>query len=122
MNVLTVAAETLAAVAGSTGFVALITAVSRKKQVKVDVASKINEMSLEWAEDIKKEAEEARAQTKATRLELETLHRRMVAIQHEFDDLTRKFRILRNAIFSPNISVEDLRALVEGYSHRDDHP
>lgn len=118
-------AQTLATILAGGGFVALITAFSRKRQIKIDVASRINEMSLKWAEDIQEEADESRKQAREVRAEMEALHRRMQLMQHEFDDLTRKFRILRNAIFMPDITVEDLRALVTGYAngiHSDDHP
>lgn len=116
MRVFALVAQALATILGAGGIAAVITAFSRKRQMRIDVASRLNEMSLDWASDIKKEADESRAQAAAMRAEMESLHRRMVQIQRDFDDLTRKFRILRDAIFLPNVSVEELRTLVSGYA------
>lgn len=107
--------QTLATIIGSGGIVALFTVLLGRRKQKVDVADKLNEMSLDLVVDIKKEADDARREAHQARMEMGRLRSEVATLRNEMDDLLFKIRILNRAIFSEAVSRADLQTMASGY-------
>jgi chromosome segregation ATPase len=105
------------------GLVAIINAVSRKRLIKVEVADRLNEATLEWAEAMKADNAEVRRENAETRMELtearreaSEIRRDLSAARHEAEALGDDLRRLRTAILDPHATLERLRFMVGGAS------
>ncbi len=105
MNWLTVIASVLASVLGSGGVATVITALSRRRVVKVEAADRLNESTLEWAEGLKQDAV-------AARTELAAVRREMISVRKEAEALALDLRRLRLAILEPDATLDRLRLMV----------
>lgn len=103
------------------GLVAIVNAVSRKRLIKVEVADRLNEATLEWAESMKRDNAEVRRENAETRKELGEARREAAEIRrdltmarHEAEALADDLRRLRSAILDPEATLERLRAMLAG--------
>lgn len=114
------------------GVTELIRAIRSRRMDRVDSSVTLNDSTLKWAQDLQRDADDARAGERRAWDELRTarteMRREMDAIFTELhkhrqlaEILTYRFRVLVSAIMSPNASVESLRELAQdpnfsGYS------
>lgn len=101
------------------GFVSIVNAISRRRVVRVEVADRLNEATLEWAEAMKRDNAEVRRENSETRQELAEarreaaeVRREMTVVRHEAEALADDLRRLRLAILDPEATLERLRALL----------
>jgi septal ring factor EnvC (AmiA/AmiB activator) len=116
-------ASVAAALLTGGGFVAIVNAVSRRRLVRVEVADRLNEATLEWAEAMRAENAEIRRDNTETRQELAEarreaaeVRREMTVVRHEAEALAHDLRRIREAILDPDATLERLRALVGNQS------
>lgn len=87
-------------------------AASRRPAIRAEAADRLNDSTLEWAEALKADAKEARAEAAAARREATEAHAQMRAVRGEAEKLAAELRMLRTAIVDPAATVERLRLLV----------
>jgi hypothetical protein len=111
----------VAAGLGSAGLVRLIDALARKRVVRVEAAERVNEMTLEWADAVQKDAARAlldataaRAEAAAARLEAEQAHRALRMARREIETIAARLVRLQGAIMAPGATVEALRSIANG--------
>lgn len=116
------------AVLTGSGLTELIRALRSRRKDRVDSTATLNDSTLKWAQDLKKDSDEARAEAqqawqllRTTRVEMEAEFSRLVSELHKHrqlaEVLTYRYRVLVGAIMSPNASVESLRQLVDEPSY-----
>lgn len=111
---LTVVVTVVVAVLGGGGAAAIINAFARRKVTDVEVTKGLNESALEFANELKKDAQDARKETAEARREMGEMRREMSAVRVEAEALARDLRHLRLAILDPFATLEQLRAMVGG--------
>lgn len=92
---------------GGGGLVAIINAVTGRRQRRVDVVDRLSDSTLKWVEQFQEEASAARNEAHEARQELRN-------VRTEAEALARDLRDLRMAIMSPNASISTLREMVGG--------
>ena len=133
MNWLTVIASLVAAILGTGGTATIIQAVARRRPTKVEAVDRLNETTLEWAEQLKADAREARADAREARQEATESRRAALDAQREATEsrraaldaqreavesgrrvalLAEELRVLHTAIYDPAATVERLRQTV----------
>lgn len=133
MSWLTVVASLIAAILGTGGTAAIIQAVARRRPTKVEAVDRLNESTLEWAEQLKADARDARADAREARQEAadsrraaldaqrEATESRRAALEAQRDaaessrrvaELAEEVRALHAAIYDPNASIERLRQAI----------
>jgi hypothetical protein len=117
------AASIAAGILSGGGFVAIVNAITRRRLLKVEVADRLNEATLEWAEAMRAENAEIRRDNTETRQELAEarreaaeVRREMTVVRHEAEALADDLRRIRLAVLDPDATLERLRALVGGTS------
>lgn len=124
---------TISALVGG-GLTELIRAFSRRRKDRVDSTATLNDSTLKWAEALKRDSDESRAEAqeawkelrrrtlemqdelRQTRQQMDTELTGLVTEMHKHrqlaEVLTYRFRVVIGAIMSPSASVESLRQLV----------
>jgi len=122
MNWVTLASIAAGLLSGG-GIVAIVNGVTQRRLVKVEVADRLNEATLEWAEQLKADNADSRRENAETRHELAEarreaaeVRREMTVVRHEAEALADDLRRLRQAILDPNATLDRLRAIVGGGS------
>jgi multidrug efflux pump subunit AcrA (membrane-fusion protein) len=122
---LTVVASAVAAILGTGGTAAIIGAVAKRKVVRVEVADKLNEITLEWAEQLKAGEREARAEAREVRAEVaearraaEEARREAADARRQVTDLAEQLRALVTAIHEPNSTIDRLRLMAHQINGR----
>jgi len=126
----TVVAAVAAALLGTGGGAAIITALARRNVMKVEVAAKLNETALEYVEQVRTdtradvvaaraeaheartEASEARKEAAKARDEATSVRREMRTIKTEAIELTSYLGQIVRWIQSPDMDMDRLRELV----------
>jgi len=119
VNWLTVVASVLAALLTGAGGAAMVNALARRTVTKVEAVNRLNESTLEWAEQLKAdaagarvEAAEARREAAEARREATDARREMRAIKLEAEELAAFMGQMVRWVQSPDMSMERLRVLV----------
>lgn len=108
----TLVSQLLAAFLGAGGVTAIFKAVERwRKSNRVDVAAKLNDEALDFAQALKKDATEARVEAASARREAESAHTELRAVRFEVQQLTLYLRAVRAAAFRPDATVDSIRRL-----------
>lgn len=116
------------------GLTEFIRALSRRRKDRVDSTATLNDSTLKWAQALKKDSDESRAEAqeawkelrrrtqemqdelRETRQQMDSELTRLVTELHKHrqlaEVLTYRFRVVIGAIMSPSASVESLRQLV----------
>lgn len=140
MSPLATVITVVGSVLGGGGFVALVNAFARKKLTKADVADRLSDSTLRWVEqfqeeaasarreasdmrreaaEARREASEARAEWRASRAEWQTMRQ---AMQREMRALVDQIRRVRAAAWSPNATIEKVRAVIAEVAAEPDEP
>lgn len=130
MNWLTVIASLIAAILGTGGTATIIQAVAKRRTTKVEAVDRLNESTLDWAEQLKADARDARADAREARQEASESRRAALDAQREATEsrrsaleaqreatesnrrvaeLAEEVRALHAAIFDPHASIERIR-------------
>lgn len=112
MSWTSVVVTVLVAVLGGGGAATIITTLARRKVTKVEAADRLNESTLEWAEQLKADAASARRDAHEARLEANGARVEMAAVRYEAESLAYELRRLRLAILDPYASIDKLRQLI----------
>lgn len=104
--------STLVALLGSTGLLRMIDAIGRRRVVRVEIADKVNEMTLEWAAAVKADAFAARSEAQTARAEASEARRQMATLSAEIEAATARLRMWRTAALSPVATLEGLRLMI----------
>ncbi len=106
---------------GGGGLAVLVDAFTGRRSRKAEVADRLSDSSLKWVQEFQEEtararaeAAEARRETSEARREMAEVRREMAEVRREAENLARDLRNLRGAIMSPTITLERLRAMVDG--------
>jgi predicted ABC-type ATPase len=116
---LTLVSSIVGAVFAGGGAAAVVNALARRRVVHVEAADRLNESTLEWAEQLKADAHgaridasEARKEAADARREATEAHRQMRAVKTEAEEIASYLAVVVRWIQSPDMSMERLRALV----------
>lgn len=112
MSWVTVVVSLVAALLGTGGGAAIVTALARRKVTNVEAAERLNESTLEFATALKADAADARRETADARREMSEMRREMTNVRHEAELLAEDLRRLRLAILDPFATLDSLRAMV----------
>jgi hypothetical protein len=115
----TLVATIAGAIFGGGGMAVIVNAFARRGVTRVEAADRLNEATLEWAEQLKsdaagarREASEARHEASEARREATAAHREMRAIKLEAEELAGFLAQVVRWVQSPDMSMERLRVLV----------
>lgn len=112
MNWATLIGSTIAAILTGGGAAAFITAISKRRTTKVEAVDRLNEVTLEWAEQLKADAREARADAREARQEASEARREAAESRRQVTELASEIRALHAAIADPNATIDRLRQVV----------
>lgn len=119
MTWLTVVAQLVAALLVGGGGAAIVNAIAKRKVTAAEVADRLNESTLEWAEQLKSDASgarhdaaEARHEASEARREATEAHRQMTVVKRDAEELAGFLSQVVRWIQSPDMSMERLRVLV----------
>lgn len=109
------------------GVVAAINALSNRKSQKVDAAANLNDSTLRWAEQMRKDIErlgddarEARQEASEARREVADVRREMNHVRREFDEMATHMLNVKTLLFdqsalsTPELTIGRLRSMVSG--------
>lgn len=94
------------------GLVAWIQAKARVPLTKAEAADRLNDATLEWAEQVKTDAMDARREAREAREDAEEARRQIRAVRDEAEHLAGYLRWLVMSIHEPTMTIERLRTLV----------
>lgn len=99
---------------GGGGLAVLVNAVTGRRQRRVEVADRLSDSSLKWVQEFQEETGRARLEASEARREMAEVRRELAECRHEAEILARDLRNLRGAIMSPTVTLDRLRAMVDG--------
>lgn len=121
------AAQFTAAVLGALGVGQIVTAIAKRRSNRADAVARINKVTLEWAEQLKvdaaearvqarearREAAEARTETAETRREVSATLRLVRELRADVTSMTEYVQRVVTAIRDPSMTIEQLRIMVD---------
>jgi hypothetical protein len=111
--------QTVVTVLGSAGVLKIGEGLLRRKAVRVEVADKVNEMTVEWAAAVRAQADAADMRAESARKEADSAwdkareaNQRMSELLTQIEMATARLRRWRVSILSPEATLDALRAMV----------
>lgn len=133
MSAVTTTIAVVGAVLGGGGTVAIVNAFARKKLTKADVADRLSDSALKWVNEFQAEATEARREAADMRQEAASArreasearaewHQMRLVMQREMQQLVEQIHRVRIAVWSPNATIEQVRAVINGVTADNEPP
>ena len=102
----------LGAALGAGGLSGLATALIARPKTRADAVSVLTDAAVKQVNELQEQVTEARAEAQRARQESEAARQQVRLLTAEVDECMDRLRAWRAAIFSPQATVEGLRAMV----------